>query len=120
MVDDHGEGLPVAWAISNHENLSTLLVFLYAVKAQNGDINPTIFMSDDAEQFYTAWCTVFGGNTKKLLCAWHIDRSWRKSLNELVNDKQNRIEIYHCFRVLLLEQNIAKFHSCLQKFVIFA
>ena len=32
VIDDYGEGLPVAWAISNRENLSTLLVFLQAVK----------------------------------------------------------------------------------------
>ena len=27
VIDDHGEGLPVAWAITNHEDAVTLKVF---------------------------------------------------------------------------------------------
>ena len=27
IIDDHGEGLPVAWAITNHEDAVTLKVF---------------------------------------------------------------------------------------------
>ena len=34
VVDDHGEGLPVAWAITNHETTTVLEEFLHAVKRQ--------------------------------------------------------------------------------------
>ena len=48
-------------------------------------------MSDCAEQYYKAWCGVFGQHkTKKLICIWHVDRAWRKALNEHVPDKQDR------------------------------
>ena len=40
VFDDHGEGLPVAWAISNHENTIVLQEFLYAVKRQAGELHP--------------------------------------------------------------------------------
>ena len=59
VVDDYGEGLPVAWAISNHEDTYVLLHFLQALKTKVNEIHPTIFMSDDAQQYYAAWCTVF-------------------------------------------------------------
>jgi len=116
VIDDYGEGLPVAWAISNHEDLPTLLIILQAVKSCCNEITPSVFMSDDAEQYYKAWSTIFG-NTTKLLCAWHVDRAWRKSLNNLIEDRQKRIEIYHQLCVLMFEQNCTKFHSCLQKFM---
>lgn len=117
VVDDFGEGLPVAWALSNHEDTTVLLHFLEALKTKVNEVHPTTFMSDDAQQYYTAWCTVFGGTPSKLLCMWHVDRSWRKSLNEHVDSSQCRIEIYHQLRVLLLEQNQTEFHMQLQRFM---
>ena len=51
VIDDYGEGLPVAWAISNHENLPTLLIILQAVKSHCNQITPSVCMSDDAEQY---------------------------------------------------------------------
>ena len=45
-------------------------------------------MTDDADNYFNARKTVFGeGNTKKIICAWHIDRTWRKALAETVRDK---------------------------------
>ena len=72
VIDAHGEGIPVAWAISNREDTPHITEFLSAVKGRVGDISPKVFMSDDADQYYKPWCTVMGANsTKKLLCAWH-------------------------------------------------
>ena len=50
VVDDHGEGVPIAWAISNHETEEVLLEFLYAIKERVGELHPKVFMSDDAVQ----------------------------------------------------------------------
>ena len=47
---------------------------------------PNIFMSDDAEQYWNSWSSIYGNTeTKKLLCKWHIDRAWRKGLTEHVS-----------------------------------
>ena len=105
VVDSYGEGLPVAWALTNHEDVTVLTEFLKELKTRTGDIHPEIFMSDDAQQFYNAWHIVFGGSPSKILCMWHVDRSWRKSLNEHVENSQCCIEIYRQLRVLLMEQN---------------
>ncbi|KAH7979513.1 hypothetical protein HPB49_009710 [Dermacentor silvarum] len=58
------------------------------------------FMSDDASQFYKAWSTVMGAPKEKLLCAWHVDKNWRKKIHECV-EKQLRPFAYHRVRLLL-------------------
>ena len=84
IVDEWGEGVPVAWLVSNHETTAVLVEFLKAVKERCGPITPKVFGSDNANAFFTAWVGVFGGqaHTRKLLCPWHVDRSWRKAIGE--------------------------------------
>ena len=96
VIDDFGEGLPVAWAISNREDVTLLVQFLKAVHTRVGNIETAYFMSDCAEQYYNAWSGVFGThNTKRLLCIWHVDRAWRTALNQHIPNRQERIEVYH-------------------------
>uniref|UniRef100_A0A1X7UVA1 Uncharacterized protein n=1 Tax=Amphimedon queenslandica TaxID=400682 RepID=A0A1X7UVA1_AMPQE len=58
-------------------------------------------------------------NTRKLLRMWHIDGAWCKALNDHINDKQQRIEIYHQLRVLLLKREETKFVLQLQQLMSF-
>ena len=82
VIDDYGKGLPVAWAISNREDVSLLVQILKAVHAQVGRFETNYFMSDCAEQCINAWCSVFScENTHKFLCIWHVDCAWRSALN---------------------------------------
>ena len=118
VIDEYGEGLPVAWAISNREDVTLLVQFLKAVHTKVGDIQPAYFMSDCAEQYYNAWHSVFGATTK-LLCIWHVDRVWRKALNEHVSNKQGRVEIYHQLCVLLQERVESEFFVRLQQLMSF-
>ena len=77
-------------------------------------------MSDDADQFFNAFKAVFGSTgTKKVLCAWHIDRSWRRALRQHIGANDRRIEIYHYLRVLLMESDQAAFRVQLQQFLTF-
>lgn len=117
VLDDFGEGIPVAWAISNKEDTSSLVLYLTAVKEQVGNIEPTVFMSDDADAFYNAWQIVFGGETRRLLCFFHVDRAWRKNLSEHIKEKQDLVETYHQLRTLLTETDKSKFHVLLQQFI---
>jgi len=88
VVDDFDQGVPVAWLISNRENEATLSVFFSAIRSRCRDVKTDVFMSDDAEQYYNAWARSFERPSKKLLCSWHVDRSWRRKLNECVKDKE--------------------------------
>ena len=68
-------------------------------------------MSDDADNYFNAWKAVFvEGNTKKIISAWHIDRTWRKALAETVRDKEDQLSF------LLSERDEAKFRVTLHTF----
>ena len=74
-------------------------------------------MSDDADNYFNAWKAVFGeGDSKKIICAWHIDRTWRKALAGTVRDK-DQIKIYNQLSILLNERDKAKFRITLQAFL---
>ena len=120
VIDEYGEGIPVMWAISNRQDTDTLITVLRAVEMRSGQVTPRWFTSDDAQQFFNAWETVFGTEgCNKLLCAWHLDRSWRCALNNLISNVTNRLEVYHHLRVLLQERNEADFRVLLQQFLAF-
>ena len=72
-------------------------------------------MSDDTEQYLTAWSDIFGSSqTRKILCGWHIDRAWRKALNQHIPFQDDRVQIYHQLRMLLTETNESEFRVMLQ------
>jgi len=118
VLDEFGEGIPVAWMVCNCEDAIALKPFLKKVKEKCGDICTHFFMSDDANNFYNARKDTFMvSNTKKLLCAWHIDRSWRKGLHQHVVSSTEQTNVYHYLRVLLVETDInldynSLFHGC--------
>lgn len=94
VVDEFGEGVPVAWCVCNREDEVVLTQFLTVIK-NHIDVTcvPAWFMSDMAPQFYTAWTKVFGVGPKKLLCAWHIDRAWRSNLSK-IDGTEKKAEVY--------------------------
>lgn len=96
VVDEFGEGVPVAWAVSNKEDTAALSLFFQQLNSQSGDLNPEYFMYDDAQQYWNAWVSAYAANnTKKLLCTWHVDRAWRKALHEHIADTASRATVYH-------------------------
>ena len=91
VVDEYGEGLPVAWCISNREDQFLLMNFFKALKNRVGESSPAWFMSDLAEQFYTAWVAIFRIKPHKLVYVWHVDRAWRENLKE----SELQATVYH-------------------------
>ena len=81
VVDEFAEGYPVAWCLSNQTDLTLLLKMFKAIRKKVGIIVLDWIMTDDADQFYSAWVSVFGMGPKKLLCTWHVDHAWRGHLN---------------------------------------
>ena len=115
VLDDYGEGVPVAWCISDREDTSLLSQFFKHLHERVGDIGLDYFMSDDAEQYHTAWCGVFGPVKKKLLCIWHVDRAWKKAIHAHVLGDEQKAEVYHMLRVLLNETSITDFQVLLSQ-----
>ncbi len=109
VVDELGEGFPIAWCYSNKEDSTAITIFFQHLRDRVGNIEPEWFMSDDASQYCSGWCTVFGGSPKKLLCSWHLDRAWRNAVSRHINNKQLQIEVYHTLRLLFEEGNCEQF-----------
>ena len=114
VVDEFGEGYPVAWCLSNKTDTTVLTCFFKSIKIKAGIIIPKWLMTDDAEQFYNAWINAFGGNPRKLLCSWHVDRAWRGHLLS-IKDHELSQTIYHNLRVLLEETDKDKFENLLKQ-----
>lgn len=112
VVDEFGEGCPVAWCLCNRTDMYILIDFLMAVKENIGSITPRWVMTDDAEQYYKAWVAVFGLGPHKLLCTWHVDRAWRNAIKSIKN-KEKAALVYHNVRVLLEESNPEVFQPML-------
>lgn len=78
VVDEYGNGIPVAFCFSNKYDTATYKHYFQCIKNTIGIINPSIFMSDDEPAFYNAWNCVMGSVEKQLLCEWHVLRNWSK------------------------------------------
>ena len=113
-MDEFGEGCPVAWCLCNRTDKYILIDFLMAVKQNVHSIKPHWVMTDDAEQYFSAWVAVFGMGPKKLLCTWHVDRTWRGAVNA-IQDKQKAALVYHNVRVLMEESDVDNFKFMLDK-----
>ena len=115
VLDELGEGVPVAWMISNKEDAVTLCEFLKPLQERTGSMITKYFMSDDAEQYYSSWNHIYGGNPKKLLCTWHIDRAWRVNISSMIRDNKKHIAVCHQLCTLLEESFIVRFREMLQQ-----
>ena len=108
-----GEGVPVAFIITNREDKIMLAKAFAAIKERVGEIVGAVLMTDSAEQYYNAWIEVFGP-IQKLLCAWHVDRAWRISLKRRVKDVTVQNKLYQMLITLKNEPNEATFDLVMQ------
>ena len=116
VIDEYGEEFPVAWCISNREERTQLQIFYNEIKEKVGMLTPKWFMSDLADQYYSAWVATFNCSPppQKLLCTWHVDRAWRENLNK-ISDNNLKITVYHNLRVLLEETDVHMFKLMLER-----
>ena len=112
VVDEYGEGYPVAWCLSNREDQILMTNYMKQLHIRVENLVPEWFMSDDADQFFNSWTAVFGRGPKKLLCTWHVDRAWRQALSS-INNREIKCTVYYTLRTLLDEASIEKFCSLL-------
>lgn len=112
VIDDVGKGLPCAFYLSNGDSYEAIFPFFEALQERVGPISASYFMSDDAPQFYKAWCDSFGANgCKKLLCAWHIHKNWRAQIRQKVDGIEGQITVYHALCMLLQDPSEVEFRK---------
>ena len=114
VIDDYNEGIPVAWLISNKETTDAFKIFSSCLRGRCGEIQRETFMSDDADAYYNSWVSTCSRPDRKLLCSWHVDRSWRRKLNEHLKDKEQMAEVYAALKSLQNELSETSFRRSLQ------
>lgn len=83
-IDDHGEGYACAICYSNRIDEVAMRIFLSVVKDTVGKkLTDVILMTDDAEVYSNAWNKVMGPPGYRLLCIWHVLRSWHRNLKKI-------------------------------------
>ena len=114
VIDEFGQGFPVAWCLSSHEDFTTMTIFFNKIKNNCGVFNSKFFMSDMAPQFYNAWVAVMGDpRPAKLICMWHVDKAWREELRRKIGDMAIESEIYKLLRITLQQTQESMFKECL-------
>ena len=111
VIDEFGQGFPVAWCLFNHEDFTHMCIFYRYIKQNCGTLCPTWIMSDTAGQFYNAWVGIMGGKPSRLLCTWHVDRAWQEELRSKVKDLMVAAEIYKMLRTVLQETDNVLFQD---------
>ena len=114
VIDDFGQGFPVAWCLSSHEDFTTMTLIFNEIKKNCGIVKSEFFMSDMAPQFYNAWVAVMEDpRPRKLVCTWHVDKAWKEELRKKIGDITIEAEVYKLLRIVLQQQKENMFHDCL-------
>jgi len=115
IIDNNGEGFPVAFCISSKLDTSVMEVFLEHVRiAIGGCVEGAILISDNAPAYVDAWRTVMGPPSDHVLCTWHIDRSWRKNIAKIKQSPEVKAQVYKVLRVVLEAENKDEFECLLE------
>ncbi|KAJ8910558.1 hypothetical protein NQ315_008943 [Exocentrus adspersus] len=93
VVDEFGEGIPVAFMFTNRKDTYIYELFFNAIKLSIGILSAKTFMTDIVSTYYSAWCSIMGPAVHQLFCSWHVDRAWQQNLSK-ISDKTKRSEVY--------------------------
>lgn len=85
-------GIPCAYLLSQSTSEETMVRFFQAIKDSIGQaLCCEAFMSDDAAAYCNAWQKVMGIPQRRLLCTWHIRRSWTSKLSKVSGDENKKL-----------------------------
>ncbi|XP_026464645.1 uncharacterized protein LOC113367234 [Ctenocephalides felis] len=94
VVDEFGSGIPVAFCFSNRQDEFMCKIFFEEIYKVVGILKTKVFMTDDAPAYFNAWSSVMGVPQHKLLCSWHVSRSWKRSVSNKILNREKREVIY--------------------------
>lgn len=78
VKDETKAGFPVAFMISNRRDQVMQECFLHALREKLGgeSIKTEFLMTDDDIKYHNAWIKTMGTTPRRLLCSWHVIKSW--------------------------------------------
>ena len=116
VPDEFNKGYPVGHLISNHADELVLTPFFEEIKARCKDgFKINAVMTDDDNSGWNAFTNVFG-ESRHLLCKWHIKRAWRNKI-PLVGNTDLQEEVYQTLELLIDEKSICSFTLLMSQFI---
>ncbi|GFQ98677.1 MULE domain-containing protein [Trichonephila clavata] len=116
VVNEHKNGIPVAFCFSNKSSEDVFRIYFSAVKNAVGIIETTTFMTDEAPAFYNVWSYVLGTVKNVLLCAWHVTRNWHQNLNKIKNPEKRKI-VNKALKAVKEELCLETFSKLMKQFI---
>uniref|UniRef100_T1J170 C2H2-type domain-containing protein n=1 Tax=Strigamia maritima TaxID=126957 RepID=T1J170_STRMM len=114
VMDADHSAVPVAFMFSSRVDEDTLRAFFIVLQTEIGSISTQIFVSDDDDDYLTAWRSVMGDVEHNLLSSWSVDRGWERNLPKI---KARKLKAYKLLRKLMNETNEQIFLDLLAKTV---
>ena len=78
VLDRHGHGLVVGWAITSKENHRTWYLTCKNFRTESVNCKPEVLMSDDTNSAWNGLRKVWPTLKHKLLCHWHVMKNVRE------------------------------------------
>ncbi|XP_054263985.1 uncharacterized protein LOC128987253 [Macrosteles quadrilineatus] len=122
IVDEYGEGIPIAYMYCNKTDRSAYEKMFHCMKEAYGSkINNDYFMSDMAEAIYNAWQVVMGNSKNRLFCSWHVLQAWNRNISKVKGTteeerKENASRLRARLRSLLFEPDQNTFERKFKEF----
>ncbi|CAL8465892.1 g5428 [Coccomyxa elongata] len=107
VVDDHGNGVPIAWGIISQEKTEAIAAFLKAVRQrvrqEQPDWDPSCILVDACAAEIAATEMSFPSSVWPFICHWHAQAAWKKQLFHKCNreGKNRQPNVEPMFRALL-------------------
>lgn len=115
-IDEFGAGCPVAFCLSNRIDAVAMSLFFLSMKEKVGLISTKVLMSDNTSTYVNPWSTIMSEPQHRLLCNWHVDKSWRNKINK-IKSVTKQLEVYKACRTLMEIMDIDEFQNSLSCFL---
>lgn len=92
VVNVNGEGVPVAFLVSNRRDQPVIDIFMRCVEERVGRLAPRALISDMQTTYYSGWVSFMEPPQFYLLCSAHVNEAWRRSAAKIRNkEKRTRL-----------------------------
>ncbi len=117
VLDYDGDGIPVAFTITNRDDAAVIDVFLTCIKEKVGPLEPNTLMTDTQETHLDSWKSIMGAPSYHFFCTWHVKKAWELNLSLKIFNKEKRNETRKIIHSLLAEANVDTFYSRFEEFL---
>lgn len=92
VIDVNGEGLPVAFLMSNRRDQPVIDIFIRCIQERVGTITPQTLISDMQTTYYTSWVSFMEPPQFYLFCSSHVNEAWRRFAAK-IRSKEKRVQL---------------------------